>query len=252
MNISSGNISKDNISFEDYATAWMNNIQKNQLKPTSFARKELTLEKQVYPYIGDIPISQITHNDIQDMVNTLNDNGLSYSTIKKAYEAVNGCIKEYRIKTASMFNPCEGISLPINKQKSTSNITFFNDEQMKQIKTEAIRTYSNGTPVYRLGHSIILLMYSGMRIGELLALTWDDVDFDNKTISISKNAVIIKEETDGKAHYSLKTQDSTKTVSGHRIIPMTQNAYDALQEIHKITGSNKYVINTTGLYFIII
>ena len=79
------------------------------------------------------------------MINSLSEKELSYSTIKKSYEAVNGCFKEYRIKTATSFNPCEGITLPINNQKSISNITFFNEEQRKLIKEEAIRKYKTGS-----------------------------------------------------------------------------------------------------------
>ena len=96
--LSSGNISADEVSFEDYSRYWFENVVKNKLKPTSYNRKKITLEKQVYPYIGNIPLSQLTHSDIQNMINALSNKGLSYSTIKKAFEAVNGCIKEYRIK----------------------------------------------------------------------------------------------------------------------------------------------------------
>lgn len=244
LSIANGDVLSDNTLFKDYAENWMSTIQKNQLKPTSYNRKELTLNKQVYPYIGDIPISQLTHNDIQNMINELNSQGLSYSTIKKAYEAISGCIKQYRIKNASVFNPCEGISLPTNKQKETSNITFFNDEQMQMIKDEAVRKYGNGCPVYRLGDAIVLLMYSGMRVGELLALTWNDIDFENKTIAINKNAVVVKEKIDGIDRYNLKTQNSTKTASGKRIIPMTQNAYEALKNIYEINGDKQYVMSS--------
>ena len=244
LSIANGDVLSDNTLFKDYAENWMSTIQKNQLKPTSYNRKELTLNKQVYPYIGDIPISQLTHNDIQNMINELNSQGLSYSTIKKAYEAISGCIKQYRIKNASVFNPCEGISLPTNKQKETSNITFFNDEQMQMIKDEAVRKYGNGCPVYRLGDAIVLLMYSGTRVGELLALTWKDIDFENKTIAINKNAVVVKEKIDGIDRYNLKTQNSTKTASGKRIIPMTQNAYEALKNIYEINGDKQYVMSS--------
>lgn len=244
LNITNGNISNDDILFKTYADLWMTNIQKNLLKPTSYTRKEVTLSRQVYPLIGDIPISQLTHDDIQNMINELAAQGLSYSTIKKAYEVVCGCIKQYRIKNSLTFNPCEGISLPINKQKEISNIVFFNEEQMKKIKEESLRQYENGKPVYRLGAAIVLLMYSGMRIGELLALTWKDIDFKNKTITISKNTVIVKEQTDGVNHYVLKTQNSTKTVSGRRVVPMTNNAYDALKCIYKINGDKEYVMSS--------
>ena len=243
--LASGNISEDEVSFEEYSKYWLENVVKNKLKPTSYNRKKLTLEKQVYPYIGNIPLSQLTHYDIQNMINTLTKEGLSYSTIKKAYEAVNGCIREYRIKKTSFFNPCEGVSLPINKQRNTSNIDYFNDEQIELIKKEATRKFENGTPVYRLGDAIILLLYTGMRIGELLALTWDDVNFKEKMISIDKNAVVVKkEENDNESHYILINQTSTKTASGCRTIPISNNALNALLKIYAINGKQKYVMST--------
>lgn len=225
--LASGNIFEDEVTFEEYSKYWLENVLKNKLKPVSFTRKEVTLEYQVYPYIGSIPLSQLTHHDVQSMVNALNEKGLSYSTVKKAYEAVNGCVREYRIKQGISFNPCEGVALPVNKQRSISNVSYFTDEQILLIKNEAVREYGTGKPVYRLGHAIILLLYTGMRIGELLALTWEDVDFKEKSITINKNAVVMKEK-DEKAktsHYILRSQDSTKTASGRRIIPMSDNAY---------------------------
>lgn len=244
--IANGNISSEDITFKEFADYWLSSVLKNKLKPTSYTRKEVTLINQVYPYIGNIPITQITHFDIQNMVNQLTDKELSYSTIKKAYEAVNGCIKEYRIKTATQFNPCEGISLPTNSQKSVSNITFFDEKQRNLIINEATRKYKTGRPVYRLGYVIIILMYTGMRIGELLALTWDDVNLINKTININKNAVIVKTTEDGNNHYKLSTQNSTKTKSSYRTIPMSQIAYNAFQEIQKITGNMDYVVSSAN------
>ena len=243
--VSNGDVSTSTITFQEYADNWLTSILKHKLKPTSYTRKEVTLENQVYPHIGAIPINQITHSDVQDMVNKLSLEGLSYSTIKKAYEAVNGCLREYRIKTSTSFNPCEGITLPDKEQHDIADIVFFNDEQRALIKKEAVRVYSNGKPVYRLGNSIILLMYTGLRIGELLALTWSDIDFENKTITVDKNAVISKVDHEGKTQYKIINQTSTKTKSGRRIIPISDIAMESLREIYKINGDKKYVMSTS-------
>ena len=96
------------------------------------------MKHQVYPFLGNTPINQITHSDVQDMVNSLSEDGLSYSSVKKAYEAVNGCIKAYRIKSESSFNPCEGVRLPTNTQRDISSISFFDEEQRNKIKAEAV------------------------------------------------------------------------------------------------------------------
>lgn len=242
--ISNGNMKQNDVTFKEFGDYWMESILKNQLKRSSYNRKEITLEYQVYPYIGNIPMNQITHFDVQDMVNNLSKDKLSYSTVKKAYEAVSQCFKQYRIKTATQFNPCEGITLPENTKQDVSDIVFFNEEQRKLIRDEAIRTCQSGKPVYRLGYAIVLLMYSGMRIGELLALTWDDIDIKNKTISISKNAVVVKEDNDNETRYILLNQTSTKTTSGKRIIPMSQMAQTALEEIFKINGDKKYIMSS--------
>lgn len=242
--ISNGNISNGNVTFQEFAETWLTTSLRHKLKPTSYMRKEVTLVNQVYPHLGNIPIDQITHTDVQTMVNELIDSGLSYSTVKKAYEAVNGCLREYRIKTSSSFNPCEGITLPTTSERPVSDIVFFDEGQRPLIREEAVRKYKTGKPVYRLGHSIIVLMYTGLRIGELLALKWKDIDFVNKTITVNKNAVVSKVVDGDESHYVIINQPSTKTLSGDRIIPLSDIASQSLQEMHKITGNNEFVMSS--------
>ena len=232
--------------FREFADEWVNVILKPKVKPLSYQRKVSTLENQVYPHIGSIPISKLTHSKIQKMINDLNESGLSYSTIKKAYEAVSGCMRYYRIQTSTSFNPCEDITLPEANRKEDSDIEFFTKEERIKIVEEATRTYQDGKHVYRLGWMFVLMLYSGMRVGEVCALAWDDVDFSARTINVRKNAVEVREkDKDGESHSVLITQNSTKTRSGTRIIPMTEKAYLALSELQKITGDCEYIISSS-------
>ena len=244
--LSNRNLNPHTESFRIFADFWVENILKPKVKPLSYQRKVSTLEHQVYPYLGELDIGQISHTTVQEMINALSLSGLSYSTIKKALEAVNGCLRYYRVKTATSYNPCEGVVLPENKRRDCSGIRFFNQEQRKLILAEATRTYSNGSPVYRLGWAYIFLMYSGLRAGELCALTWKDIDFANRTITVCKNAIEFSERDEkGIRHSLLMTQESTKTKSGNRIIPMTQKAFRSLLELKKITGSEEYIITSS-------
>ena len=232
--------------FRQFADEWVNVIVKSKVKPLSYQRKVSTLEHQVYPHIGNIQISKLTHARIQKMVNDLNESGLSYSTIKKAYEAASGCLRYYRIQTATSFNPCEDITLPEAKKKDDSDISFFTVEERKRIVEEATRKYESGKSVYRIGWAFVLLLYSGLRVGELCALTWKDVDFSERTITVNKCAIEVREkDKNGKTHSVLKTQGSTKTRSGTRIIPMTEKAFLALSELQKITGEYEYIITSS-------
>lgn len=240
LKISDGQLDNGEITFEIFSESLMKTVFKERLKPSALLRKRQSLEHQVYPYIGYIPINEISVHDVQSMINALSETDLSYSTIKKAYEAVNSVMKVYRVRTLTALNPCEGVLLPKRKEKEISDIKYFNEEEVKLIENEATRKFSNGRDVYRLGYSIILLMYTGMRVGEMLALTWDDIDFENKTITVNKNAVAATEDGERK----MNVQDSTKTKKSTRIIPMTSKAMEALRYIKNITGDNDYVISS--------
>ena len=237
----------ENKTFRQFSKEWVDVILKPKVKPLSYQRKVSTLENQVYPHIGGVQIDKLSHSQIQKMVNDLSESGLSYSTVKKAYEAVSGCMRYYRISTRTSHNPCEGISLPEQKRKELSDIKFFTEEERRQIFIEATRKYETGKSVYRLGWVFVLLLYSGMRVGELCALTWNDIDFEEKTIRINKNAIQVQEkDKNGESHCVLKTQNSTKTRSGMRTIPMTAKAFTALSELQKITGAYEYIISSAN------
>lgn len=88
----------ENITVEEYCTNWLENVKVNELKPSSYDRKEMTLSNQVYPSIGMLQLSQLSIDDVQGMINQLKKDELSYSSIKKAYEAINECCKYAMIR----------------------------------------------------------------------------------------------------------------------------------------------------------
>jgi len=233
------------ITVKNYMNNWLYNVKINELKPKSLDIKENILQNQIYPYIGDIQIGSLKNTDIQQLINTLVAKEYSYSTIRKAYDNLNSCFKLGIIKGDIIKNPCAGVSPPtkliVNYSKE---ITFFNDEQIEAICKESVFQYGNKKKMYRLGHSIIVLLYTGMRRGELLGLKWKDIDFDNRTAKISNSVVSVRNRSDAaETKYVLIEQNSTKTTSGDRIIPLNQKAVDALQEIRKINADSEYVMS---------
>jgi integrase len=70
---------------------------------------------------------------------------------------------------------------------------------------------------------------TGLRRGELLALTWEDIDFENGSINVNKNIVTAKNRKTNT--YEVAVQDSTKTKSGMRKIPLTQRSLLILKEL---------------------
>lgn len=83
---------------------------------------------------------------------------------------------------------------------------------------------------FRYSAVILLLIYTGMRIGELLALTWDDVNWDKRQISINKTMI---RYTDYETGQKILTTDSPKNMSSRRVITLNDVAIFWLQEIQR-------------------
>jgi len=234
------------ITVKQYMDDWLNTVKINDLKKaSSFDRKEATLENQVYKHIGDFQIGTLVQNDIQKFINDLAEEEYSFSTIKKAYEAVNGCFKLAVIKGDMIKNPCLGVTLPSVLEKDDDDIRFFVDEQIEQICQESLSKYGNGKMVYRLGHAIVFLMYTGLRRGELLALKWKDVDFEKKMIYIKKSSGMVKNRgKDASAPKNILKEDKPKTKTSIRKVSLNEIAVSALQELRKINGDHEYVMST--------
>lgn len=223
---------------------WLNNVLKHSLKPMSYDRKECTLHNQVYPYIGDCQVGSLNHKQIENMISDQLDSGVSYSTVKKALEAVRG-FYQYLINNRQIsINPAAGIKLPAAK-KSTKEISFYTEEELQRIYQSAVSTYSNGVQIYRLGQVIKLLANTGLRVGELLGLRWCDVDMDNKTLTVRGNRVtVIQRGADGSRKYVSIYQPSPKTKSGTRTIPLNKNAMECLTYLQEINGKFENVCAT--------
>lgn len=179
------------------------------------------------------------------MIQKLRLSGYSYSTIKKALEAVVACYRFYRQHHKLISNPTDGVKVPSGGKKRITKIRFYSYDQLQIIQNECQRTYKNGNRVYPQGDLIIILANTGMRIGELLALTWSDVDLCKRIISVDKNAIRVKNRTtDATTKYSQIIQDSVKTSSSIRSIPINDTAYNAFQRLSQFTGKRGLVCRT--------
>lgn len=228
-----------------YMTDWLENNKRNELKPKSYDRLEQTLNYQVIPRIGHIQIAAIKASDIQKMVNDLKSEGYSYSTIKKAYDAVNDCFRTGVIQRTVAFNPALGVKIPSKKSFGKSEIKFYEEAEVDAIQTAAVETYSNGVQIYRLGAAVPLAINTGLRMAELLGLKWSDVSLAKKTLTVNGTRVVVKNrEEDAESKYVVIDQDSTKTDAGQRTVPLNNNAYKALLNLKEMTGEFEYVLST--------
>lgn len=231
-------------SVREYMTDWLYDCKQNEVKPSTFDRIEQTCKNQIFPCIGDLQMNSITANDFQNMINELSEK-YSYSTVKKAYDYTKSCFTLAYDKKEILYNPFVRITLPANKKKDISDIHYYNDDEIELIKKYAIEKYSNGKFVYKYGYAIVLLLYTGLRVGELLALKWDCVDFDKKTLTVKGTVKQVKNRNaDISKKYTMIEQNTTKTKSGMRIIPLSSMAVEALRYFDEINHNHVYIISS--------
>ena len=240
------NIAK--MTLEEFLVDWLENILVHTLKPKSYAIKEYIIKQQIAPRIGMLQVNSLVASDVQQMINDMVKEDLSYSTIKKAYDTLNQRFKLAINQEQVNKNPTLGVVLPKQKNKKNSEIQYFSKEQCKELIEESRRIYDyNNKNVYRLGELVPFLIFTGLRIGEAIALEWNDIDYKNKTITVNKNVVEVKSKETGK--YILEKQDSTKTDSSTRIIPISNNAMECIKNLKEINGDKKFIFaSQTGQY----
>lgn len=163
--------------------------------------------------IYDLEMSKIRYVDIQNCVDALVTQKYKYSTIRNFVQKIkhifNVAITKYDIP---LQNPTTKLS--IEKEKTTSNKRALTNSELKELFNKV-----NNRKYYTL---IFFASRCGLRIGEILGLTWNDIDFKNATLSVNKQWKLLKTNTFGFGE--LKTKNS------NRIIPLTPNMIKELKE----------------------
>lgn len=169
--------------------------------------------------LGRKKICDIKKSDVLCFYNSLSQRGLKYSTIKTFHCMLSPCFNLAVDDDIIRKNPCKGC-LDEFARDSKERISLTKTEQEELLKfVRESKVYSDYYPM------LVFMIGTAVRCGEAIGLTWDDVDFKNKEISI--NHQLIYKKFDGKYGFYA---DSPKTDSGIRVIPMTREVYKALLE----------------------
>ena len=132
----------------------------------------------IKPYLGDIYVQSLRTPHVQRMVNDMIARGLSPKNIRDTYNNINAAMKKALVLRMIPYNPCEGVVLPKLKRYKAK---VYNINMIHQVLSVA-----EGTDMYL---PILLCTTAGLRRGELLALRWEDIDFQNNILKVRNNLV---------------------------------------------------------------
>lgn len=236
---------KEKIFVSEYIDNWLKTYKIDSLKPSSYDRLESTIRTHINPALGDIQLTQLGSDDIQKLLNNLKAQGKSYSTIKKVHDCLGDVLRHAQTKDDIVKNPMMLVEMPEKKLFEQKQIRVFSKEESSAIIEECRRRYSTGRKVYAdYGEAFVLMLSTGIRVGELVGLKKTDWNRDERTIHIQRTAQFVLNRDDaGEATVGRQLiLSSTKTYSGDRVIPLNRIATAALYELCEAHPESEFVV----------
>lgn len=235
-------------------------VDQGELKPKSIDRRECIVRNHIGEYpLGRMQVQFIKAADIDNHITGLIQEGrLSASSIAKVIDVLNSAYNWAIARGELQFNPVVPIKMTLMKrvqklkQRSINDadVNVLSEEEQRLFEAEACRMEpGTGRPKYSAGLYGMLLLHTGMRCGEMLALRWNDVDFERGTLNIAKSRSMAKNR--GKAEMSdnnyAMVEGTTKNEKARKI-KLTETALDILKKIKIFYGEgeeeNELIVKT--------
>lgn len=212
------------------------------LKGATRAKYTDIIDKHIRPHLGKMKISEVTNNVLAEFQKSKLRNGginskegLSVSYVKTMMLVVSSVLKY-------AFN--EGFCMPFNinvpaPQRTKQEIRIIDANSQRKLLS-----YINSNPD-KTGTGILLSLYAGLRIGEICALTWNDINLEDETLKINHTIARVKSPEKERAYELII--DTPKTMSSLREIPISSLLLANLKECKEQSSSN-FVISDNSSF----
>lgn len=222
------------VRLSDFAPVFVKEKEKAGMKPTSFASLCGYVDRSV-SYLGTMKMRDIDSDVIQNMVNDLREEGYSKTVMLKTAQHTCAMLKMAAAKHLIEVLPVFNYTVPETKKQQAdrdAKNNWLRADEMKLYQAECTRTYvpqkytkyaGKTLMSHPSGYKLLLILHTGLRLGEALALTWDKFSEQSKTLLIDSNLVYVDGEK--------IVQNSTKTASGERVIVLNKAAYEDIRQL---------------------
>ncbi len=209
----------------EWALYWLDNFKKNEIMDSTYERYYRIIKTRIAEPFKNIKLKDLTAINIQNYINNLKNENLTDGYIASVFKKFNAMMNKARDLDIIRKNPCYGVTLPKTGNKKKV-LVFTKDEQTKFVQECEKDFY---------GNIFVFLLGTGLRVGEAMALTWKDVDFNEDLIYICKTTADVK----GK----VVIHNRTKTISGKRYVPISEKIKCLLKNLYEKQDFDKNVNN---------
>lgn len=220
--------------FSDYMLQWLeNNAQGGQIKESTYGNYYRMIYNHIIPSLGKKLPHTLTKSDIEIFKNKLKQKNLSDGTVNNVLRLLSAILKQAKREHIITENLCEDITLTHRKKKKIEVLTRSEQYKLEQV---CLREKTGVLP--------ILALYTGMRVGEISALKWSDVDLSEGLIYVCQTVQRITNYNGAERRTALQFE-SPKSESSERIIALSPKMVAYLAKC-KQCSSSKYVVSCKG------
>lgn len=212
---------KQDFYVSEWYTYWIENFKATTVKQGTLDSYDKIFHLYIEPFLGDRRLSEVTSQEIQVFYNELAKNDYSKSTITLVHALVTNMFKHaYRLELIQK-NPIDHIILPRGRQKQERHV-------LSREEQDILLRYLVGNEIEEL---VIFALATGMRLGEITGLTWENVDFEHSEVHVKE---ILKRAPKGGFY-----KDVPKTSKSFRTIPILPQIIRRLQKLKKFQEKRK-------------
>lgn len=221
---------------KEWLEIWLNKYVKHTVKLRTFIRYTEICEKHIIPMFGEYELSELSSTVLQDFVvyklekgNLINGQVLSVNSVSGIVSVLKQALNEAFALGIVDKIYVSSIRMPLASEKKVSAFERQEQQVIERFCLDSSKSNYIG---------IIICLYTGIRLGELLALTWEDVDFERKILNINKTAFTVKRNGT-----RVVIVDTPKTKSSIRSIPLSSQLIRLLKAKKKHSEST-YILST--------
>lgn len=215
----------------EWVKCWLFDLQK-ELKPSTYASYSYKMTRYILPSIGDIPLNQLESSDVEKLFLSLKER-LSLSSLHVIYQIGKKCFKDALKSQLISTNPFEDMHISKNQKVRIHSLSKYEQKKLEKVAEEDPQK----------GFPVLLSLYTGMRIGEIAALKWEDIDLKEEIITVKHTYQRIPLASENKM--TTLVYGTPKTESSIRKIPINKKIKHYLIILKK-EATSPFIFSTKG------
>ena len=215
---------------EEYLEEWVERHGNANLRPSTKASYKSHIRNHVLPYIGSVPLGQVTPAMLDDMFRQLYEKGLSHSSVKYAHRVVGVAFEHARKYHYIESNPARDVITKFGKQGKTPEP--YTTEQMSALLANVAGT--------KWELIVVLGGLYGLRLSEILGLRWRNVDFQSKTFAV------VEQLPFGTPAGTVTIDEMAPVKSSERILPITDHTLPYFHRQLALQAEQKTLLTGAG------